>query len=220
MLDTTSNYMFLAAEPAISNSDTDRTNCGIYTNFYGWKLGGNFKLRYLTPFNTPHYSLRFVAWMLLADDWLPTDTVYVTNRDNNINVMQSVSTISNTEECSNNLKDDHYLKLDVEVPHTTTTVDLMLYTTNSKNNDWGIDDYYMLIALCDPVCLKCTGPTNTTCSQCVTNYWLSGSTCDVDCLPGYGASSTPYLCLVCSLYCQECSILSTRCSACTVDPPY
>ena len=99
-------------------------------------------------------------------------------------------------------------------------MDFRISTDNTRINFWGIEDYYMLIGKCDPICLQCTDATNTSCSQCAASYWLSGNTCDVQCLPLYGISSTPFVCIACSVYCLECEILSTNCSLCAVIVPY
>ena len=78
-----------------------------------------------------------------------------------------------------------------------------------------------LVKPCHSYCSGCSSAVNTDCSACATGYKLSGTTCETNCLSGYGEkASTPQVCIYCSLYCTSCYELSTNCSSCQTNGTY
>lgn len=73
----------------------------------------------------------------------------------------------------------------------------------------------LLIINCHVYCLTCTDVLSTTCTSCNTGYKLSGTTCAVACLAGYGLTTNATLCVLCDLKCIVCYQTSTNCSSCT-----
>ena len=74
---------------------------------------------------------------------------------------------------------------------------------------------------CDSSCTQCTGPANTQCSVCMTNYFLqpSSTTC-LDSCPstGYYPNSSSQVCSPCDASCSTCTGSgNTQCSACKAD---
>ncbi len=113
------------------------------------------------------------------------------------------------------------MKLDVEVLHTgSVPVNLAVTVVDSLNSTWGFKEYYMLVAACHSYCSSCTSGLNTACSACASPYWLSATTCSASCLAGYGMSSTPRVCVLCSLYCAQCEGTATNCSSCQASGLY
>lgn len=71
---------------------------------------------------------------------------------------------------------------------------------------------------CDIKCSSCTASTNTNCNSCTVNNTLSGTTCDANCLPGYGITITTGFCILCSSPCTECYLIGTNCTKCITSP--
>lgn len=71
---------------------------------------------------------------------------------------------------------------------------------------------------CDVSCSSCTGPANTNCIACKSNYTQSGSTCASACQPGYGLSSVSGICIACVLPCTDCFLSGTNCTKCEASP--
>ena len=69
---------------------------------------------------------------------------------------------------------------------------------------------------CTSACTLCLDGTTTNCQACSTNFTLSGTTCSVSCLSGYGPSPTPNLCLACTYPCLTCNLTATNCTSCNV----
>lgn len=84
---------------------------------------------------------------------------------------------------------------------------------------WGITNVIVSIRLCHPYCTICSGDGYTNvCTEC--NYGgenakLSGSTCNLNCLAGYGDNSAdPGVCIVCDTNCKYCQDTATNCLDC------
>lgn len=58
-----------------------------------------------------------------------------------------------------------------------------------------------------------------TCVQTPTMYWLSGSTCNLTCLNGYGFQSPPNICIKCDVKCIKCYQSQFNCSVCVKSGP-
>jgi hypothetical protein len=50
--------------------------------------------------------------------------------------------------------------------------------------------------------------------------WLSGTTCNETCLPGYGETSDMMTCVFCDLKCTVCYEISYNCTACKTSGTY
>lgn len=73
---------------------------------------------------------------------------------------------------------------------------------------------------CNVACLSCTDNTNISCQSCKTSYTLSGSTCSSSCLTGYGITSDPLVCLLCSTECLTCAYGASNCTNCSTSSTY
>ena len=77
---------------------------------------------------------------------------------------------------------------------------------------------------CNSLCTACTGPTNASCSACAVQFYtwfggaiyysLSGTTCMVGCLPGYGQASMYGPCFLCISPCASCYYSGSTCYSC------
>jgi hypothetical protein len=72
----------------------------------------------------------------------------------------------------------------------------------------------LIVYSCHNFCLTCTGTANTQCLSCISTHFLSGTTCDVACLPGYGTNLPSNVCIVCHAYCLTCATVDTNCPTC------
>ncbi len=72
--------------------------------------------------------------------------------------------------------------------------------------------------ICHAYCTKCFGDASTTCTACdYTNMaaMLSGTTCNLTCLTGYGVDSLNLdTCIQCQTNCSSCVDSSTNCTNC------
>lgn len=66
---------------------------------------------------------------------------------------------------------------------------------------------------CNAACSSCTGPLNSECSACSSNYYLYSTTCSIYCPTGYYKDSSE--CKECDDACKTCTslIVCTSCNS-------
>lgn len=164
------------------NSPGGNSNCGIYTFKGQYNFNDQIDLRSSNPITIPHYSLRFISWVILYNEWDTTSDYMVATLNTSNEVRnQSISTYSTAELlCSWSTANEWYLKLDMEFAHTDTAnrIRMSLNTTDVQQEPWGIKEYMFLVKKCHVACLGCLDGTPGNCSACATGFKLSGTVCN------------------------------------------
>ena len=86
------------------------------------------------------------------------------------------------------------------VPYTVSI------STNNSNSKWGVKELVVIVRVCNIACASCFGGLINQCYSCEqqTPYLLSGTTCALTCLTGYGMMMNAMTCVLCDLKCVVC----------------
>ncbi len=87
------------------------------------------------------------------------------------------------------------------------------------SNKWGVKGIVVALRYCHPYCLICQDDTTTKCLQCDFpgyNALLSGTTCALTCISGYGNDTLGdnSICIKCAANCSSCLNYNTSCTKC------
>lgn len=99
----------------ISNLGGGSSTCGGYTFEGTYTYFDSVPLRSNAPITIPHYSVRFICWVILYNEWdLALDTITATLNTSGLALTQSVSTYSTAELlCSWSTANEWYMKMDL-----------------------------------------------------------------------------------------------------------
>ncbi len=104
--------------------------------------------------------------------------------------------------------------------YNLTGVDIVLDITVSNGGEdnavWHAREFILVARMCNFMCLSCVNSSATGCFSCdpAVPYLLSGTTCAPLCLTGYGNTTDPALCVLCSTNCTMCYEVYDNCSIC------
>jgi hypothetical protein len=176
------------------------------------------------------YQVRLIAGFIFFDDWDWSSTVTITFASNasttpyTTKFSGGTNSDDTTDICKMNSWKEDYIVLTPSFAFSTSSVpiDFQVTTDNiiaANTNIWGVMNIIVQIRLCHPYCKVCTGDSNvnvcTVCNYIDEGAKLSGTTCDVNCLIGYGdVTATPDVCVQCVANCAYCLDLGTNCVNC------
>jgi len=132
---------------------------------------------------------------------------------------------STSSQCGGSSNDDYYRMVYKTYTHnaTGTPINITLKINNTNNNAiWNLREVIYVAYTCNIYCLTCYNKLISNCYSCDASvgYMLSNTTCATSCLTGYGATSDPSLCVLCSSYCSACFEVADNCTTCKSASPW
>lgn len=206
-------------------------NCSGNTFYYGnYKASDTVTASLSMGTYDSHYAFDIYFNLVLVDGnsggakWdssLSMDVILVnaTNTTLNQKLTQNIKTStggggpvsSSNSYCGSGSSTDYFYRMVYKTythNETGSPIDVTLKINGNSNSNaiWNLREVIFVAYKCNVYCLTCFNKLITQCWSCDANagYMLSKTTCATSCLTGYGPTSDPSLCVLCSTLCSAC----------------
>lgn len=174
-------------------------NCSTF-NYWGEYANNTDISLTTTAIPEPHYQIQLIAGLILIDQWPTASNVTFRLISSGQSYVAGQSATQRNEDHCYMGADDGYARWSGIYAHSDTTNPIVWSAKvvyGHSSSKLGIRDLVVITYLCHSWCLTCTGSLSSQCSSCIGSHFLSGTTCDTVCLPGYGTNLPSNICILC-----------------------